>query len=247
MGQTADGQSFTVTNTDANTWILLLKTGGILATKRTCDSPCPLQVYPPGGESAASNYSLPASLIDSILYVSYGQLLDQNRLLVVTYGNNITTLWILTSDGQGQLLGKGEEGYSATASYQSAFISSDGRYLLVYPTDDKTSFSVYELATGKVLFSETTVTPIALLNVSYFPEGIIVYVYDPALAIRNWVYNWATGLASEVGSLGNSDYCNAMTTDGKPICATDGGVVVYDPASGDTTTLIQEPVLQLSN
>ena len=245
--QTADGKSFTVTNTDANTWHILLKTGGILTTKRTCDSPCPLQTYPPGGESAASNYSLPASLINNILYVSYGQLLDQNRLLVVTYGNNITTNWILTSDGQGQLLGKGEVGYSATASYQSAFISSDGRYLLVYPTDDKTSFSVYELATGKVLFSETTVTPIALLNVSYFPEGIIVDAYDPALAIRSWVYNLATGLASEVGSLGSSGYCNAMTTDGKPICATDGGVVVYDPASGDTTLLIQEPVLQLSN
>jgi len=98
-----------------------------------------------------------------------------------------------------------------------------------------------------VLFSETTVTPIALLNVSYFPEGIIVSVWDPALATRNWVYNPATGLASEVGSLGSSGYCNAMTTDGKPICATDGGVVVYDPASGDTTLLIQQPVLQLSN
>lgn len=252
-GSTADGQSFTVTTSDENTWHFLLKTGGILAIQRTCDLPCPLQAYPPGGESVALNYSLPVSLIDQILYVSYGQLLDQNRLLVSTHYYSVDcydycrTLWILTPDGQSQLLGKVFEGNSSTPFYQLRGLSPDGRYLLVY-LPDTPSFSVFDLATGMVVFSATTVTSDAFLEVNFFNEGINVLVYDESTsAIHLWVYNYSSGSATAFDLPGLDVRCNAMTTDGRPICVTDGGVVVYDPVSGETTFLIQEPVDLLSN
>ena len=246
-GQTADGQAVMMKDTDGNTRFILLDHNWILSAKRTCTQPCPLQVYPAFGDAAALNFSLPVDLSAYVVGLSYGKLLDRNRLLVSIYDNNpgadqAPPIWLLTPTGQGELIGKG----AFSSGYRSSSMSADDRYLLVYPPDDLPSFLVYDLKTGKVLFSETTDGPQAYLEVHYFKEGITVLNISD-VATQLWVYNFTTGLTFQVKLLDENEYCTAMTVDGKLLCSTTGGVVVLDPATAESTPLLQEPVNSLSD
>ncbi|MGD0752333.1 MAG: hypothetical protein ABSA23_13120 [Anaerolineales bacterium] len=248
MSRTADGQLVTLKNTQ-DTMIILLDNSWILATKYECAAPCALQAYPSAGNAAAFNYSLPVKLTSASVAINGVQTLDQNRLLVSVLDANaadqLPDLWLLTPDGKSELLGKGLSLNRFTPYYRIPGLFDDSRYILLYPEDGTPAFSIYDLAAGKVLFSKTLDKPYAYSEVLYSADGIIVD--EQGDTTHNWVYPLTTGLAAEVGSPGGAGYCNAMTTDGKPICMTDSNGVVYDPASGDTTPLIQEPVLQLSN
>jgi hypothetical protein len=246
-GKTADGQTVMMMDTDGNTRFILLDHNLILSAKRTCTQPCPLQVSPAFGDAAALNFSLPVDLSAYVVGLSYGKLLDQNRLLVSIYDNNpgadqTPALWLLTPTGQSELLGKG----ASSSGYRSSSMSADGRYLLVYPPDDSPVFLVYDLQTGKVLFSGTTDEPLAYLEVYYFAEGVTVLPYSDTANLL-WVYNFTTGLTSRVDLLDENEYCTAMTVNGKLICSTTGGVVVLDPATAESTPLLQGPVNSLSD
>ncbi len=248
MGRTADGQPVTLKNPQ-DAMIIPLDNSWILATTYECAAPCALQAYPSTGNATAFNYSLPVKLSSTSFAINGVQTLDQNRLLVSVLdfraADQLPDLWLLTPDGKSELLGKGLFLNRFTPNYHIQGLSDDSHTILLYPEDGTPAFSIFDLAAGKVLFSKTLDKPYAYTEVLYFAEGIIVD--EQGNTTHNWVYRFSTGLAAEVGPPGGAGYCNAITPDGKPICMTDAGVVVYDPASGDTTPLIQEPVLQLSN
>ena len=177
--RTADGQPVTLKNTEDKTInILLLDNSWVLATKYDCAAPCALQAYPSAGNAAAFNYSLPVKLIPLLVMITAVQALDQNRLLVSVLDANasdsLPALWLLTPDGKSELLGKGLFSNQITLSYRLPGFSDDGLHILLYPADGTPAFSIYDLAAGKVLFSETMDKPYAYLQVIYFAEGIIV-------------------------------------------------------------------------
>lgn len=250
--QLADGQAGSLATSDANTRHLLLDNGWMLDSQRTCKQPCPLKVYPVVGSAIALNYSLPVNLDTGqagsdarLVFVNYGKILEDKRLLVAVYdqndNNSLREFWLLAPDGTGTLVGNGRlfSGKLAGGS------SPGGPYVLIYPTDAKSEFRLFDTATEKVLFSEATGTTDVFIDMLFFPEGVIIQELDDTA--HDWVYHFATGLATPLQSLGENTSCMAITPDGRPVCVKDDSVRVYDPVSGDNTELIQGPVTRLSN
>ncbi len=229
-----------------------LDNGWNLETLQDCGKPCSLTVYPLSGSAPPLKYSLPVQLVSSTVFIEAALPLDQNRLLVSIYGDQssplLTSLWILTPDGSSQYLGKGfQNAPSSEPPYQFPGASADGRYLLCYLGSDPPAFGVYDLVKGSPLFIESLDQPDAYLQGTFFPEGILVL--EQGSTSRQWVYAFGNGTAVEIKPPTGIGGCTALTPDGKPICMTrmQDGVVIYDPSTGSSTPLIQEPVTDLSN
>jgi len=244
-GVTADGAPITFTDADGNTRHLLLNQGWILAVPRDCDSDCPLQAAPATGSDSPLNFVLPIKLVQQVVSVNFGQLLDQNRLLIAVTDNGSTdynpTLWLLSPDGKSNLLGR-----SIGIQYQGrSSVSADGRYILVTSADDPSTYKLYDLTTDQVIFSKTSGTPDILLDVTYFTEAALILQADTTN--HYWVYNFAAKSAFTIDTTSDNEYCTALTPDGKPICMADDGMAMYDPITGNRTLLIEEPGSNLSN
>jgi hypothetical protein len=248
-GGTAEGKPVTLKNMDSGTSQFLLDNGWILDAKPDCATPCPFQAYPLIGDAAALNYSLPVKLSDPLVYINGLQPLDQDQMLVNVWdrsaADSLPALWLLAPDGKSELLGMGLDLNRSTPPYRLAGLSDDNRYILLYPADGTPAFSIYDLAAGKALFSETLEKPYAFLEVTYFAEGVIVE--EQGDTTHHWIYNYATGLAAEVQPPAGAGYCTAITPDSRPVCMTNSNVVVYDPQTGLATPLVPEPVVSLSN
>jgi hypothetical protein len=246
---TAQGQPVKLKKSDVSTTIGFLDNGWILARKRDCLGPCPLEAYPSAGDAAALEYSLPVKLSPLLVMISGVEQLDQNRLLVSVLdsgaGDSLPAVWLLTPDGKSELLGKGLSLNSSTPYYRLPGLSDDNRYILLYPADGTSAFSIYDLTAGKALFSEKLDKPYAFLDVMYFAEGILVE--EQSDTTHHWFYGSATGLTAEVNPPAGAGSCIAMAPDARPVCMTDSNVVVYDPRTGQATPLVQDPVVSLSN
>jgi hypothetical protein len=248
-GMTADGKPVAINNPDYVANLMPLPNAGFLAVKYECAQPCLLNTVSPTGSIPELTFTVPVNLITQQVTVTFAQLLDQNKLLIGIRDFNSEdtrrTLFLLSSDGKSVLLGKSLDPILFPFAYKMAGLSQDSRYIFFYPNDTPSSFGVYDLNSGKALFTESLVSAESYLYVDYFNEGILVEEQD--ITNRHWVFNFATKSVYKVLSPAGDGYCTALTTDARPICQTDTGVLIFNPETGISTSLISGPVTYISN
>ncbi len=247
---TANGQRAKLRKTGNNMDHWAIANQWILDSSQDCDQPCALQAYPATGATPGATYSLPVKLKTGSVEIWGAEMPSPDHLVVLlsdTQGSStLGNLWLLTPDGQSRQMGKGmlmPLGQSPSGWLPGS--SPDGRYILVYPADDKAAFAIYDLVKGTELFSEAVDKPQAFLEATYLHEGLIVR--EQGDTVRQWLYAYAGNSATEVQPPQGQGECTAMTPDGKPVCITEDGVSAYDPSTGHGNRLVQEPVTDVSN
>ena len=195
-----------------------------------CDQDCPLTLTPVFGSEPARTYTLPEKTAG---LGPRGWLLDDQSLLVFDFG--YSTLWRLTGDGQGQLVGHTDPSGATTS-----IISTEAGDPVIYN-------ALIDTSTGEITPLPITVEDTSDLWLNGFPNGLIVNYYHSDQDIAAWVLPTGSQTYGEL-PVDVDTSCDQLLADGSVICwsYTSGLVSRYEPASGTQTQLSDLPIYTLA-